>query len=85
VKTLTVRLPEALIVDIESESKARRVSRSEVVRERLTSAARISRDRHSAPGPIVDLVGSVVGLPVDLSSKKKKFLRAAGYGSNRPH
>jgi hypothetical protein len=34
-KTLTVRLPDSLVLDIERESRCRRVSKSDVVRERL--------------------------------------------------
>ncbi len=34
-KTLTVRLPDSLITEIEHESLVRRVSKSDVVRERL--------------------------------------------------
>lgn len=35
VKTLTIRLPDALAAEIEHESRERRVSKSDVVRERL--------------------------------------------------
>ena len=34
-KTLTVRLPENVFAEIEAESSARKVSKSDVVRERL--------------------------------------------------
>jgi Arc/MetJ-type ribon-helix-helix transcriptional regulator len=34
-KTLTVRLPDSLVMEIEQESRSRRVSKSDVVRERL--------------------------------------------------
>src|SRR5262245_45836000 len=39
-KMLTVRLPETLVADIEEESRTRRISRSDVVRERLQHASR---------------------------------------------
>ena len=77
-KTLTVRLPEALVADIEGESRVRGRSKSDVVRERLS---RVSRTRR--PGPpsaVADLIGSVEGLPVDLSGRKKAYLKATGYG-----
>jgi hypothetical protein len=35
VKTLTIRLPDSLVAEIERESQTRRVSKSDVVRERL--------------------------------------------------
>ena len=37
-KTLTVRLPEGLVAEIEAESRGRRPSKSDVVRERLSLA-----------------------------------------------
>jgi hypothetical protein len=78
VKTLTVRLPEALVAEIEAESRARRRSKSDVVRERLAAGAR-PRSRPIPPA-IADLVGSVDGLPADLSRRKKWYLKASGYG-----
>ena len=82
-KTLTVRLPEPLVADIEAESRGRRISRSDVVRERLQRASGRTR-RASAPlDAIADLVGSVDGLPADLSTRKKRYLKATGYGRKR--
>ena len=80
-KTLTVRLPEALVADIEAESLERRRSKSDVVRERLSRAAG-PRTRH-APPAIADLVGSVDGLPADLSRQRKTYLKTTGYGRKR--
>jgi hypothetical protein len=81
-KTLTVRLPEPLVADIEAESRGRKVSKSDVVRERLELAPR--RPRTASLDGIADLVGSVGGLPTDLSVRKKTYLRATGYGQKRP-
>jgi len=82
-KTLTVRLPAALVAQIEAESRARKLSKSDIVRERLRLAPR-SRGRRSAPlDAIADLVGSVDGLPADLSARKKAYLEATGYGQKR--
>jgi hypothetical protein len=39
-KTVTVRLPETLVADIEAEGRARHCSRSAVIRERLARAGR---------------------------------------------
>ncbi len=80
-KTLTVRLPEPLVAEIEAESRGRRISKSDVIRERLQRApvARESR----ALDAIADLVGSVDGLPADLSAATKKYLRTTGYGRKR--
>ena len=83
-KTLTVRLPESLVAQIDSESRQRGVSRSDVVRERL-QAGRTSRGHRPAPlGAIADLIGSVEGLPADLSTRRKAYLKATGYGRKRP-
>lgn len=83
-KTLTVRLPEALAADIEAESRGRKISKSDVVRERLSRAGRESSGANAPLEAIADLIGSVKGLPPDLSARKKRYLRAAGYGRKRP-
>ena len=83
VKTLTVRLPEPLAAEIEAESRRRKLSKSDVVRERLTLKARTSAGPASLRA-ITDLIGSVDGLPADLSARKKNYLRATGYGQDRP-
>jgi Arc/MetJ-type ribon-helix-helix transcriptional regulator len=82
-KTLTVRLPEEIVADIEEESRGRRVSKSDVVRERLRLPARPSRSRRKPADTLADLVGSVDGLPADLSERKKTYLKATGYGRKR--
>jgi hypothetical protein len=82
-KTLTIRLPEALAAEIEAESHTRKISKSDVVRERLRSVRGGAR-RGETLHAIADLVGSVDGLPADLSARKKRYLRATGYGQKRP-
>ena len=81
-KTLTVRLPEPMVREIEAESYTRGISKSDVVRERL---ARTAPDRPAADPTAVlaDLVGSVAGLPADLSGRRKAYLRSTGYGHKR--
>jgi Arc/MetJ-type ribon-helix-helix transcriptional regulator len=83
-KTLTVRLPEALVAQIEAESRRRKLSKSDVVRERLTVSAQSSSSRPASYDAIADLVGSVGGLPSDLGARKKKHLKSMGYGRKRP-
>lgn len=80
-KTLTVRLPEALAAEIETESQRRGVSKSDVVRERLQR----ERDAELPPAlhDIADLIGSSDGLPSDVSARKKDYLHLWGYGSKR--
>jgi hypothetical protein len=80
-KALTVRLPDEIVAEIESESVARRMSKSDVVRERLSSQ-RVKRSTRGFPS-IADLVGSVDGLPEDLSDTKRQ-LAILGYGRKHP-
>jgi hypothetical protein len=80
-KSITVRLPDALAVEIEAESQARKISVSDVVRERLQHAADGSRREPAAA--VADLIGSVDGLPADLSARKKSYLKTTRYGQRR--
>jgi Arc/MetJ-type ribon-helix-helix transcriptional regulator len=82
-KTLTVRLPEALVAQIETESRRRKLSKSDVVRERLSQASHSRRSQPAALEAIADLIGSVEGLPPDLSARTKKHLKSTGYGDKR--
>jgi hypothetical protein len=78
-KKLSVRLPEDLIIQIEREARRRRVSKSQIVRERLSPGR--SRDQPSSSlGIIEQVIGSVDGLPADLSTRKKHYLKLWGYG-----
>ena len=81
-KTLTVRLPEALVAEIEAESRERRRSKSDVIRERLTRAEK-PRTKARLPDSIADLVGSVPSLSADLSERKKAYLKSTDYGRKR--
>ncbi len=82
-KSLTVRLPEPLVADIEAESRGRKISKSHVVRERLEHVPR-QRRRTASLTAIADLIGSVDSLPTDLTARKKEYLHATGYGQKRP-
>jgi len=82
-KTLTVRLPEPLAAEIEAESRARRLSKSDVVRERL-QRARDPEQAHDPLASIRDLIGSVKDdLPEDLSARTEHYLRDRGFGRDR--
>jgi Ribbon-helix-helix protein, copG family len=70
-KTLTIRLPDALVADIDQESRTRRISKSDVVRERLHQSQPAAGKRGTMAELVGDLIGSVSGLPSDLSNKKK--------------
>jgi len=79
-KTGTVRLPEPLVTEIEAESRGRKCSKSDIVRERLQQVGRAKRGRSTQLGAIADLIGSVGGLLRDLSARKKHYLKATRYG-----
>lgn len=81
-KTLTVRLTDALAAEIEAESRRRRISKSDVVRQLLIVISE-SRQATAPLESIADLIGSVKGLPADLSARKKHYLRKTGYGEKR--
>ena len=80
-KSVTLRLPDALVDNIEAEARKRKMSKTDIMRERL------SRNVENAKVPpsleaIADLLGSIDDLPPDLSSRTKDYLRA-GYGRKR--
>jgi len=81
-KTITVRLPAAVVADLATESRERHCSRSDIIRERLTLAAR-ARWPAARTATIADLVGSVDGLPADLSRRTKAYLRTTRCGRKR--
>ena len=68
------------MAEIEAESRGRKCSKSDVVRERLEQGGRAKASRSKPLHVIADLVGSVPGLPPDLSARKKRYLKATGYG-----
>ena len=82
-KTLTIRLPEPLVAEIETESRKRGCSKSDIVRERLQSTTNPKERQAKQLDAIADLIGSVDGLPADLSARKKDYLKATGYGQKR--
>ena len=83
-KTLTIRLPASLATQIEAEAHPRKVSKAAIVRERLSAAGGVRGDAPILPDTIADLIGSVDGLPADLSARRKKHLEATGYDRKRP-
>lgn len=82
-KTLTVRLPDAMVAEIDAESRKRNVSKSDVVRERL-QVRPTDQQRSGALASIADLIGDVDELPRDLSVRRKEYLATTRYGRKRP-
>jgi hypothetical protein len=81
-KTITVRLAETPLA--EGEGHAGKISKSDVTRESLERAKKPSGRPAAHLGDIADLIGSVHGLPADLSSRLDYYLRKTGYGRDRP-
>jgi len=81
-KILTVRLPDSLAAAIEEESRRRRLSKSDIVRERLQRSSQV-QEPGSPAYALADVIGSAHGLPADLSARKKHYLRVWGYGRKR--
>jgi hypothetical protein len=85
-KTLVVKIPEKLAAEIESEAKAARKSKSEVVRQWL------ERGREGGPRRLsfwdvtheqVEKLPPDSTLPPDFSARKKYYLRKWGFGKRR--
>jgi metal-responsive CopG/Arc/MetJ family transcriptional regulator len=71
VKVLTVRLPDQLFEEISANAKAKNVSKSEIVRERIMrSLDSNKRVKRSLWDQMEDLVIDSDFLPRDLSSNK---------------
>ena len=71
--TISLKLPEDLLARLEGEAKARRVTKSSIVRESLEKALQTTP---RAGGPSCydlarDLAGAVRGLPRDLAEDPK--------------
>jgi len=82
-RSLTVRLPDQLVAEIESESRERNCAKSDIVRERLQRGAGPSTGSSTRLNLIADLIGSVDGLPADLSGRKKRYLKTTCSGKKR--
>jgi predicted transcriptional regulator len=72
-QTISLKLPDDLLADLEREAKARRVSKSALVRESVEAALRRRSRRNAASCYDLarDLAGTVKGLPRDLASNPK--------------
>jgi hypothetical protein len=78
-RSITVRLPDQLVIEIEAESLKRSCAKSDIVRERLQRGGNTG-DLSARLHLIGDLIGSVESLPAGLSGQKKKYLKTLGYG-----
>ena len=76
---MTLKIPEDLFAEIIGEARARNISKSQVVRERLAKR-RSPRSKGSLWDQMGDLVIQSDSLPPDLSSNKAHL---KSYGQNR--
>jgi len=72
-QTISLRLPDELLAQLDTESKARRITKSRLVRESLERALRkeTSAAAVSCYDLAHDLAGAVKGLPEDLVDNPK--------------
>lgn len=72
-QTISLKLPDDLLTELEREAKSRRIPKSAVVRESLeaTLRRRPSGRARSCFDLARDLAGSVKGLPRDLATNPK--------------
>jgi predicted transcriptional regulator len=72
-QTISLKLPDDLLAELEREAKARHVTKSVLVRESLeTALRRRPRQRAASCYHLArDLAGSVKGLPRDLATNPK--------------
>lgn len=77
-KTISLKLPDSLLQRLESESKQRRVTKSQLVRESLEQAFSAAGGPTSCFDLARDLAGSVKGLPADIATNPKYM---EGFGS----
>ena len=72
-RTISLKLPDDLLANLDNEARKRRVTKSSVVRESLEKALhqRPSAREVSCYDLARDLAGSIKGLPKDLANDPK--------------
>jgi predicted transcriptional regulator len=71
-QTISLKLPDELLAELEREAKTRRITKSVLVRESLEAALRGRRRRAASCYDLArDLAGMVKGLPRDLAHNPK--------------
>jgi hypothetical protein len=83
-KSRSYRLPDKIVDDIDAEARRRKVSATEVVRERLSGSAAPATSAEPWEESLAKFIGAVDELPRGGDSRNiKAALRAGGYGRNR--
>jgi predicted DNA-binding protein len=71
-KTISLKLPDVLLMRLESESKQRRITKSQLVRESLEQAFNNASGRPPSCFDLArDLAGSVKAPPKDIATNPK--------------
>lgn len=72
-RTISLKLPDELLAELDTAAKGRRTTRSSLVRQSLEKALRrpASRGPRSCYDLAHDLAGSIKGLPKDLFNNPK--------------
>jgi predicted transcriptional regulator len=72
-RTISLKIPDELLAELERAAKAKRVAKSVIVRESLEAALRprVHRRTASSFDLAADLAGSLKGLPRDLAHNPK--------------
>ena len=76
-----MRLPDQLVTEIEAESRERNCAKSDVARERRERGAGAASISSAGLNLMSDLIGSVDGLPADMSGGTKRYLKTMGHGN----
>jgi hypothetical protein len=83
-RTLVLQIPDELAADGEAEARRLKSTKAAVARARL-AAGRTSLDAPVAGFELIaDLVGTNTGAPPDLSVRRKDYLKATGFGREKP-
>ena len=82
-QTLVLRIPDDLAREIEAEATKTRLTKSEVARRRLVAGGCQVNEAASGFDLISDLIGTVKGGAVDMSARKKEYLKKTSYGKSR--
>jgi hypothetical protein len=83
-QTLVLRIPDDLAAEIEAEARRLNSTKSEVARARLVATRGSADTRGAGFELIADLIGADKTGPRDLSARKKHYLKATGFGREKP-
>jgi predicted transcriptional regulator len=71
VRTISLKLPDNLLAALDRQARARRVTKSALVRESLEKTLHEQTDSASCYDLARDLAGTIKGLPADLAENPK--------------